>query len=118
MNIKNSAHSGKDPNNIKNNDQLAATDRGNARLVTSGRWAKFGLFLIGFSTFLWLLLIVVPFLPGSAAQRGWIAGALLVLAEIAGWWGVILAGPEAAKWLWHRIKAFFNRSKSGEEEVP
>ena len=105
-------------NNIENKDQLAAADSGSAKLVTSGKWAKFGLFLIGFSTFLWLLLIVVPFLPGSAAQRGWIAGALVVLAEIAGWWGVILAGPEAAKWLWRNVKAFFNRSKSGEKEAP
>ncbi len=105
-------------NNIENKDELAAADSGNAKLDTSGKWARFGLFLIGFSTFLWLLLIVVPFLPGSAAQRGWIAGALVVLAEIAGWWGVILAGPEAAKWLWRSVKAFFNRPKSGEEETP
>lgn len=42
----------------------------------------------------WLLLLVVPVLPGSLATRGMVAGVLLASAEVTFWLGVAAAGRE------------------------
>jgi hypothetical protein len=55
--------------------------------------AKVGLALALGSFGPWLLLLGLPFLPLSAAQKAMGAGGLLVLAEVMFWLGALLAGP-------------------------
>lgn len=55
-----------------------------------------GVGLIVFSGILWAALLAVPVLPLSSSGKGMVAGALLILAEVAFWVGLILVGKEYA----------------------
>ncbi|AFZ58899.1 transporter suffix domain-containing protein [Anabaena cylindrica FACHB-243] len=66
---------------------------------------KLGLVLIIVSFFPWLAIaIIVPFLPISVAQKALLIPALLVLAEVIFWLGVLLVGKEVAQ----RYKRYLN----------
>ncbi len=52
---------------------------------------------------LWLLLIVLPFLPISGAHKLAAAGAMIVTSEIFFWLGAVAAGPDAVR----RIKSWW-----------
>ena len=56
---------------------------------------RLGAALIAISCLLWGVLLVVPFLPGTAAQRATRSGVVFVAAEIAWWVGVAMVGGEA-----------------------
>jgi hypothetical protein len=56
---------------------------------------RLGAGLIAISCLLWGVLLVVPFLPGTAAQRGGRSGIVFVAAEIVWWIGVALVGGAA-----------------------
>jgi hypothetical protein len=56
---------------------------------------RLGAALIAISCLLWGLLLVVPFLPGTAAQRATRSGVVLVVAEIVWWVGVAMVGGTA-----------------------
>ena len=59
---------------------------------------KLGVILIVLSFLPWVAIpTVVPFLPLSAAQKAASVPALLVLAEILFWLGVLLVGKEVAE---------------------
>ncbi|MEA5553189.1 transporter suffix domain-containing protein [Anabaena cylindrica UHCC 0172] len=59
---------------------------------------KLGLVLIIVSFFPWLAIaIIIPFLPISVAQKALLIPALLVLAEIIFWFGILLVGKEVAQ---------------------
>ena len=57
------------------------------------------------SLLLWVCLLGVPFLPLSAAGRGTVATALIVLAEGAFWVGAVIAGPAATR----RMRSWWRR---------
>jgi hypothetical protein len=61
------------------------------------RIAKLGLFLAIGSVIPWLLLLVLPFLPLSLAERAMLAAGLLVMAEVMFWMGAVLAGQEVVR---------------------
>ena len=61
------------------------------------RIAKLGILLAIASVVPWLLLLVLPFLPFSLAERAILAAGLLVLAEVMFWVGAALAGHEVIK---------------------
>jgi hypothetical protein len=65
---------------------------------------RLGAALIAISCLLWGLLLVVPFLPGTAAQRATRSGVVLVVAEIVWWVGVVLVG--GAAWRVVRIQGW------------
>ncbi|MBD2625826.1 transporter suffix domain-containing protein [Anabaena variabilis FACHB-164] len=59
---------------------------------------KLGLILIIVSFLPWLTIaVIVPFLPISVAQKALLVPALLVLAEVIFWLGVLLVGKEVAQ---------------------
>ncbi|MEA5577878.1 transporter suffix domain-containing protein [Anabaena sp. UHCC 0451] len=59
---------------------------------------KLGLVLIIVSFSPWLAIaIILPFLPISVAQKALLVPALLVLAEVIFWFGVLLVGKEVAQ---------------------
>ncbi|WP_071191670.1 transporter suffix domain-containing protein [Trichormus sp. NMC-1] len=59
---------------------------------------KLGLILIIVSFSPWLAIaIIVPFLPITVAQKALLVPALLVIAEIIFWLGVLLVGKEVAQ---------------------
>jgi hypothetical protein len=45
----------------------------------------------------WLLLLVLPFLPLSLAERAMGVAGLLVMAEVMFWVGAVLAGQEVIR---------------------
>jgi hypothetical protein len=45
----------------------------------------------------WLLLLVLPFLPLSLAERAMLVAGSLVMAEVMFWVGVVLAGQEVVR---------------------
>ena len=61
------------------------------------RITKLGILLAIASVVPWLLLLVLPFLPFSLAERAILAAGLLVLAEVMFWVGAALAGPEVVR---------------------
>ena len=71
----------------------------------ASRWARVGVIMMGASLPLWVLLLGVPFLPLSVAERGTVATALIVVAEVMFWAGAALAGPEAAR----RMRSWWRR---------
>jgi hypothetical protein len=75
------------------------------------RIAKLGLFLAIGSVIPWLLLLVLPFLPLSLAERAMLAAGLLVMAEVMFWVGAVLAGQEVVRRFRQKLnpKAVWNR---------
>ncbi len=69
------------------------------------RWVFVGVILMSLSLLLWVCLLGVPFLPLSAAGRGTVATALIVIAEVAFWVGAVIAGPAAAR----RMRSWWRR---------
>lgn len=76
------------------------------------RVTKLGIVLAIGSVIPWLLLLVLPFLPGSLTEQAIAGAGLLVLAEVMFWVGAVLAGHEVVgrgrqklklKALWKRI---------------
>ncbi|MBD2121990.1 transporter suffix domain-containing protein [Trichocoleus sp. FACHB-262] len=66
---------------------------------------KLGLVLIGVSFLPWAAIaLVLPRLPITTTQKTLLIPALLVLAEILFWLGLLIVGKEAAQ----RYKQFFN----------
>lgn len=66
---------------------------------------KIGLILIVASFLPWAAIaFVLPWLPVTAAQKTLLVPALLILAEIFFWLGLLLVGKEAAQ----RYKKYFN----------
>ena len=61
------------------------------------RITKLGILLAIASVVPWLLLLVLPFLPFSLAERAILAAGLLVLAEVMFWVGAALAGHEVVR---------------------
>ena len=61
------------------------------------RITKLGILLAIASVIPWLLLLVLPFLPCSLAERAILAAGLLVLAEVMFWVGAALAGHEVVR---------------------
>jgi hypothetical protein len=55
--------------------------------------AQAGLGLAIGSVLPWLMLLGLPFLPLTVAQKAFGAGGLLILAEVMFWLGALLAGP-------------------------
>jgi hypothetical protein len=79
--------------------------------------AQAGLGLAIGSVLPWLMLLGLPFLPLTAAQKALGAGGLLVLAEVMFWLGALLAGPAMVhryraklrpKALWKRIRQLWS----------
>jgi hypothetical protein len=79
--------------------------------------AQVGLGLAIGSVLPWLLLLGLPFLPLTGAQKALGAGGLLVLAEVMFWLGALLAGPAIVqryraklhpKVLWKRIRQLWS----------
>ena len=70
------------------------------------RWAFAGVIVMSLSLLLWVCLLGVPFLPMSAAGRGTVATALIVIAEVAFWVGAVIAGPAATR----RVRSWWRRS--------
>jgi hypothetical protein len=58
---------------------------------------RLGAVLIAVSCLLWGVLLVVPFLPGTAAQRATRGGIVFVVAEIVWWIGVAMVGGAARR---------------------
>ena len=58
------------------------------------------------SLILWLLLLLVPFLPLNSAEKVSLAGAQVIVAEVTFWLGALLAGPAAAR----RMKTWWRRT--------
>ena len=75
-----------------------------------GGLAKLGVVLMGLSLGLWVALLLVPFLPITAAAKMGLAGAQIVVAEVAFWGGAALAGPAAAR----RMKSWWRSSRADE----
>ena len=65
--------------------------------VRFSRITKLGILLAIASVLPWLLLLVLPFLPCSLAERAILAAGLLVLAEVMFWVGAALAGHEVVR---------------------
>lgn len=72
----------------------------------TNRWVFVGVILMSLSLLLWVCLLGVPFLPLSAAGRGAVATALIVIAEVAFWVGAVIAGPAATR----RMRSWWRRS--------
>ena len=70
------------------------------------RWVFAGVILMSLSLLLWVCLLGVPFLPLSAAGRGAVATALIVIAEVAFWVGAVIAGPAATR----RTRSWWRRN--------
>jgi hypothetical protein len=79
--------------------------------------AQAGLGLAIGSVLPWLLLLGLPFLPLTVAQKALGAGGLLVLAEVMFWLGALLAGPAIVQRyrdklqpqaLWKRIRQLWS----------
>ena len=70
------------------------------------RWVFVGVILMSLSLLLWVCLLGVPFLPMSAAGRGTVATAFIVLAEVAFWVGAVIVGPAATR----RMRSWWRRS--------
>ncbi|AKG21051.1 transporter suffix domain-containing protein [Calothrix sp. 336/3] len=80
---------------------------------------KLGLFLIIASFLPWIAIpSLLPFLPLSTAHKAILVPALLILAEILWWTGVLIVGTKTAqkykqylslKKLWHGIKKNWQR---------
>ena len=69
------------------------------------RWVFAGVILMSLSLLLWVCLLGVPFLPLSAAGRGAVATALIVIAEVVFWVGAVIAGPAATR----RMRSWWRR---------
>ena len=67
-------------------------------------YSKLGLVLIVTSCLLWAVVLAVPLLPYSIAQRSLIATSLIVISELIFWLGILLAGKELA----HRYRRNLN----------
>lgn len=82
-----------------------------------GRSAKaLGFGLLVLSGILWLAIPGVPFLPLSTEGKGIVVAALLILAEVAFWLGLVLVGKEYAdriRKIPGRIVAWFKPGKTG-----
>jgi len=85
------------------NDTPGATYRG---------WARVGVYLMGLSLPLWVVLPVIPLLPLSTAQKGGAATGLIIVAEVAFWGGAALAGPTAAR----RMRSWWRSSPKTESD--
>ena len=72
--------------------------------------ARLGVILMGLSLALWVLLLLVPFLPISAPGKAGFAGTQIIVAEIAFWGGAALAGPTAAR----RMKSWWRSTRADE----
>ncbi|MBW4522582.1 MAG: transporter suffix domain-containing protein [Scytolyngbya sp. HA4215-MV1] len=62
-----------------------------------------GFGLISLSLGLWGLLLVVPWLPATIAQKTIVATTFVVVSEIFWWTGVLLLGKEVAKRYRHKL---------------
>ena len=74
-----------------------STDKRGATHDQPSRSATVGVVLMGLSLFLWIGLLIVPFLPLTAGVKATTAGSLVIIAEVAFWGGAALAGPAAAR---------------------
>ncbi len=67
-------------------------------------YAKIGLVLIIASCLLWIVILFVPLLPRSIAEKAVFVTSLIVISEIIFWLGILLAGKELA----HRYRRQLN----------
>lgn len=71
------------------------------------RSSRVGVALMVVSMLFWLPIPVLPLLPLETSTTLFVAGAMLVAAEVTFWGGALLAGPEAVRWfkrwLRHRV---------------
>lgn len=67
-------------------------------------YAKIGLVLIIASCLLWVVILFVPLLPLSIAEKAVFVTSLIAISEIIFWLGILLAGKELA----HRYRRQLN----------
>jgi hypothetical protein len=67
-------------------------------------YAKIGLVLIIASCLLWMVILFVPLLPWSIAEKAVAVTSLIAISEVIFWLGILLAGKELA----HRYRRQIN----------
>jgi hypothetical protein len=69
--------------------------------------SQLGLLLIVISCLLWAIVVAVPFLPASIAQKATITASLLIVSEVSFWLGILLTGKELAQRYRRKLNPYY-----------
>ncbi|WP_330219529.1 transporter suffix domain-containing protein [Peribacillus muralis] len=75
-----------------------------AKEVTKSRFYKIGMAFLIISLLTWIIPVIAPFMPFSAAGKAGVITGAIVFAEVMFWVGALLVGKEVAA----KYKSYLN----------